>query len=58
MNIGSYDGTTILGMVGMGSNPVNTKGWHHYCWIFDNNIGSIQYYYDGNYVGRHIKMGS
>ena len=31
--------------------PLKNTGWHHYCWVFDEQ-GGIQYYYDGNSVGR------
>ena len=30
--------------------PLQGTGWHHYCWVFDQQ--GIQYYYDGNSVGR------
>ena len=30
--------------------PLKGAGWHHYCWVFDQH--GIQYYYDGNSVGR------
>ena len=51
LHTGQGDGTTILGMPGMGTMRLKGTGWHHYCWIFDEN-GHIQYYYDSNLIGK------
>ena len=52
LHTGQSDGITTLGMQGMGSMHLKGTGWHHYCWVFNEN-GGIDYYYDSNIIGSH-----